>query len=216
MRKKIIEALKTKYKNLGFSDKAFDGVAAYLETVIKEEADIETACNGVEGLLKVFQGEGDSIRTARSAAEKKLQEMEAKIKELTDDKSVPTPPAGGDDTPAWAKALIDANKALAERMNKMDSERTTKSRRQKLDEVIKDLPDYLRKSYNRYALDKFSDDEFENMLTEVTGEVSEAVSSLSAKGAVFNRPAGNGGKGAGASEKATDEEVNAVVSRLNI
>src|SRR5574344_45185 len=82
MKKKILEALKNKYKNLGFSEKAFDGVAAYIEPSVKEDTDIETAIAGVEVLLKAFQGEVDKLRTEKTAAEKAAADLVAKVKEL--------------------------------------------------------------------------------------------------------------------------------------
>ena len=61
MKEKILSALKTKYKNLGFGDKAFDGVAEYLSGNVTEESQIETAIAGVEILLKSFQGDIEKI-----------------------------------------------------------------------------------------------------------------------------------------------------------
>ena len=51
----IKEALSNKYKNLGFDDKAFEGVADFAQTYIKEEADLATFVNGAELMLKGFQ-----------------------------------------------------------------------------------------------------------------------------------------------------------------
>lgn len=59
MKERILAALKIKFKNLGFTDKAFEGVADYLAITVTEEAQIETAISGVEGLLKAFQGDVD-------------------------------------------------------------------------------------------------------------------------------------------------------------
>lgn len=80
MKEKIASALKTKYANLGLSQKAFDGVAAFLEKTITNESDIESAIAGddVSALLKAFQGESDSLRTARQKAEKELEEYKTR------------------------------------------------------------------------------------------------------------------------------------------
>ena len=53
MKDLIFKALKTKYKNLGFSEKAFERVADYLAKAVTDEANIETAIDGVEGILKI-------------------------------------------------------------------------------------------------------------------------------------------------------------------
>lgn len=60
MKTKIFNSLKTKFNNLGFSDKAFEGVATFLAATITEEDQIETAIEGVEPMFKAFQGDADS------------------------------------------------------------------------------------------------------------------------------------------------------------
>jgi hypothetical protein len=44
MKEKIIQALKNRYRNLGLSDKAFEGVATHLEPSITDEANIVVNC----------------------------------------------------------------------------------------------------------------------------------------------------------------------------
>ena len=79
MKGKILVALKTKYKTFGFGDKAFDGVADYLSKTVTEESQIETAISGVEGLLKAFQGDIDTVRNEKSGLQKQLDELKNKI-----------------------------------------------------------------------------------------------------------------------------------------
>ena len=83
MKQLILNALKTKYSHLGLSREALDGVASSIEKTIKTEDEISTAVENIEGLLKVFQSEGDRARTeynalksAKEALDKKLQEIE--------------------------------------------------------------------------------------------------------------------------------------------
>lgn len=78
MKEKILSALKTKYSNLGFSQKAFDGVASYLEKTVSDESQIETAASGVEPLLKVFQAESDRARTEYNALKGELETLKGK------------------------------------------------------------------------------------------------------------------------------------------
>ena len=78
MKEKILSVLKTKYSNLGFSQKAFDGVASYLEKTVSDESQIETAVGGVEPLLKVFQAESDRARTDYNALKGQYDELKAK------------------------------------------------------------------------------------------------------------------------------------------
>jgi hypothetical protein len=104
VKENILTALKTKYKNLGFGDKAFDGVADYLSITVTEESQLETAIGGVEPLLKAFQGDIDKRVT--DAVAKKERELKAAQTPATP----PTPPAQPanqqDEVPAWAKAMM--------------------------------------------------------------------------------------------------------------
>ena len=75
MKEKLLEALKTEYKNLGFGQKAFDGVADYLSKTIEKEEDISNAISGVGGLLKAFQGEVDTVRQEKSELQRKLESL---------------------------------------------------------------------------------------------------------------------------------------------
>lgn len=223
MKQKILASLKNKYKNLGFSEKAFDGVAAYIEPSVKEDTDIETAIAGVEGLLKVFQGEADSIRTAKSTAEKRLAELEAKVKELggappnkEEGKKNPDDTTG-DTTPAWAKAIIDSNKSLSEKIAALEGEKTTTSRKQQLDTIIAQLPEALRKPYSRMPVKDLSNEEFDLLMKDTSAEVDSLVTEIGAKGAVFGKPkTGNNITRQTGQKQATKEETDAVVTMLNL
>lgn len=69
MRNKIKEALKTRAKNLGLDDSAFDGVAAFGETIVKEDAGIEGFVNSdaTLNLLKTYQSVADKARAGAKA-----------------------------------------------------------------------------------------------------------------------------------------------------
>jgi len=95
MKIKILQALKTRYANLGFGDKAFDGVADFLSKTVTKEEDIETATAGVELLLKAFQGDIDKVRTELTQKNKELEELKKK----------PEPQKPDPDEPAWFKTF---------------------------------------------------------------------------------------------------------------
>lgn len=100
MKEKIVAALKTKYSNLGFGAKAFEGVADYLAATVTEESQIETGIAGVENLLKAFQGDVD----------KRVNDAVAKAKAETPKPGDPKPaetPKPGEEMPAWAKTLME-------------------------------------------------------------------------------------------------------------
>lgn len=111
MKEKLIAALKTKYKNLGFGDKAFDGVAEYLSKTVTEENQIETAIAGVEPILKSVQGDIDKVRTEKTELQKKIDELEKRVPKQDPPKN--DPPAGDPNEPTWFKAYREKQEAEA-------------------------------------------------------------------------------------------------------
>lgn len=129
MKGKILVALKTKYKTFGFGDKAFDGVADYLSKTVTEESQIETAISGVEGLLKAFQGDIDTVRNEKSGLQKQLDELKTKIENPNPN---PKPEENKDDVPAWAQALIDSNKSLLTEVSTLKQEKLQATRQEQI------------------------------------------------------------------------------------
>lgn len=122
MKEKILVALKTKYKTFGFGDKAFDGVADYLAKTVTEESQIETAIGGVEGLLKAFQGDIDTVRNEKSGLQRQLDDLKKQI-----EKPNQQPPAGGGGQPDIAKLIADGIaagiKPLSDKLAAFEQER---------------------------------------------------------------------------------------------
>lgn len=92
MKTKIKEALQQKYKNLGLNEEAFDGVAAFGETIGITEDTLANFVEGAKGLLTKAQSDADKARSAKAESQKqidelktKLAEAEAKLKEKGDD-----------------------------------------------------------------------------------------------------------------------------------
>ena len=79
MKTKILNALKTEYVKLGLGDKAFDGVAAFLEKTITKEEDIDGVIKSedTKNLLKAFQGESDSLRNRNAQLERDFNAYKA-------------------------------------------------------------------------------------------------------------------------------------------
>ena len=113
MKAKILNALKTKYANLGLGDKAFDGVASFLEKTITKEEEIEGVITREDTatLLKSIQGETDSLRTKHAQAVKDFEDYK---KLHPDTKPDPKKDEVKDDPnePEWAKKLREQNEAI--------------------------------------------------------------------------------------------------------
>jgi len=217
MKKQILEALKAKF--VGVSEAILNRIADKLAKTVTTEEQVKTAVEAVT-FQQVLESYGDSRateaqQTAVSNYEKKhgLKDGQ-KVDDGSGEDVTKKHPAGGADVPDWAKQLIDSNKQLTERLNKMDGERTTATRRQKFNAVIETLPEDYRKAYGRTPVENLSDADFESLIVEIGKEVE----GINVKSAVFGRPYGNGvvSKSGSSVKEATEEEANAVVSKLNI
>ena len=228
MKEKILAALKAKFQ--GSNANVLNRIAEKLAKTVTTDEQVTTAVAGVtQELIEVMESYGDSRAT--EATQTATQNYETKYG-LKDGKPInnggaaggqqgggttvttTTQPAGGAETvPAWAQQLIESNKTLSERLNKMDGDRTTATRKQQLSAVYQRLPENLRKPYERISVDTLSDDEFTTLVGEVTTEVDGLVQSLGAKGAVFGRPAAHNGGGNNQGDALTKEQEAAIAVR---
>lgn len=107
MKKKIEDALRTEFKELGLSDKTIGRLADYIVSKgsVEKEEDIATAVKGddIKRIAKSIQGEIDGIQKAKKTAEDALEQYKAKHPEKDDDK-VPD----DDKQPDLAKTIADA------------------------------------------------------------------------------------------------------------
>lgn len=220
MKQQILDALKTKFT--GVNANILDRIATQLAKTVTTEDQVATAVEGVtKGFIEVIESYGDSRAT--DATKSAVLNYEEKYN-LKDGKKVkqakttePDEPKKDDDTPAWAKAIIESNKSLSERLDRLDGERIAKSRKTELDDILTKLPASLRKGYSRTPLDG-SEEEWTERRNEIAEEVAQISKETGAKGAVFGRPTNNGvrsGKGS-STQEASDAEAAAVVDKLNI
>ena len=129
MKEKILQKLKLRYKSLGVSDKAFDGVAEYLSKTITEEDNIDAGVESVEPFLKAHQSEVDRERGLASEARKKLEELSKK----SDPKPTKTEDnEGGGQSPVTDKIL----KLLEEQSKEIAQLRGERTQETKLQQKI--------------------------------------------------------------------------------
>lgn len=83
MKQKLLNALKQGYPQLGLSDSAFERVAAFGETFITSDEQIESFVKAAEAMLKAEQSAADKVRTELNAKIKGLEgekaDLEAKL-----------------------------------------------------------------------------------------------------------------------------------------
>ena len=202
MRKEILDALTTKF--VGVNATILGRIADKLAKTVTTSEQVKTAVDGVT-FQQVLESYGDSRATEAAQTAVSNYEKKHGLKDgmKVDDGGAPYPktepapkPAGdADQVPSWAQAIIDSNKSLAERLNKMDGERTTATRKQQLSAIIEKLPENIRKAYERTPVDGLTDEQFNTLVGEITTEVDGIASAIQAKGAVFGRPSVQGGTG---------------------
>lgn len=216
MYEQILNALKTKFQ--GVSDSILGRIATKLAKTVTTAEQVTTAVEGVT-FQSVIESYGDSRAT--EAQQTAIHNYESKYG-LKDGQKIETggqeqktvtvtEEGGSKETPAWAQALIDSNKSLTERLNKMESERTTSSRKQQLMGIVGKLPENLRKPYERTSVDGLTDEQFNTLVTEITTEVDGIANSIQQKGAVFGKPTVQSGGSNGT--ELTKEQQEAIAKR---
>lgn len=205
MRKELLDALKAKFT--GVSEKILGRIADNLAKTTTKSEDVATAVEGVT-FQQILDSYGDSRateaqQTAVTNYEKKHglkdgKKVEEKPK-VEKPKPQETEEKPGEEMPAWAKALVDSNKALTDKLAALEGEKLTNSRKSALDGILKDAPDTIRQRYEKdFARMTFKDDEdFNGWIGEITPDVEKITSDYQAKGGVVGRPKGGaaGGKG---------------------
>lgn len=222
MYKEILEALRTKFN--GVSDAILSKMATKLAKTASTSEEVATAVEGVT-FQQIIDAEADRRATEASATavsnyEKKHHLKDGKVIENNGGgenpkpRPTPAPSEGGNDVPAWAQSLIEANKALTDRLNSIDASRVTANRQEQLSSIIGKLPENLRKPYSRMDVGSLSEEDFSTLLTEVNTEVEGITADLMQKGVVIGQP--KGGSGEQPTSQATAEETKAVADMLNI
>lgn len=224
MKDKLLQALKTKFN--GVNANVLNRIADYLSKTVQTDEEVTTAVEGVtQEYINMIVAYGDSRATESQKTAVQNYENKYGLKDGVKVNQQPTgetkPNSTEQQTDAVAEALqqlIEQNRKLTERLDRMDGERTAASRKSEFESIISRLPDINRKAYERISLETLSDDEFTNLKSEVAGEVDAIMQSEGAKGAVFGTPkTGASRRHQPASVKeATDDEAKAVVDKLHI
>lgn len=131
MKQKLFEALKTKF--VGVDAQILDRIATKKAEGQTDENQITSIVDGIsfQDVLTSYGDfrAGDASKTAVTNYEKKHNLKEGKTIETPQPTPTPQPePPKPDDTPAWAKALIDQNKTLTEKIASIESKSTQEQR----------------------------------------------------------------------------------------
>lgn len=216
MKQTIIDLLKTKFEGVDESilSRIADTKAA---KAVKTEDEANTFVEGVT-LNQLLSSYGDirsteAQRTAVSNYEKKHGLKDGKKVNVEDDHKTLDNEDNNEDMPAWAKAVLESNKKLAEQVATMTAEKHTAARKQRLDAIISKLPERDRRGYARTSFADLSDEDFDTLLEDINNEVEETLKDNQTAGTTFRAPHYRQG-GSPQKNEATKAEVDAVMSHL--
>lgn len=179
MEEQILTALKTKYKNLGFGEKALSGVAAFLAQTVTEENGIEPAVTGAELLLKAFQSDIDArVTSAVSKAKSEQKPEQAPPAEKKPEKK-------DDEVPTWAKGILDRLDAFEKK-----EARTTLVSQAKAKLAEKKIPESFLRGR---SLELQSEAEIDNLVSSIEADYTAFRQDLVNQGVIVNNPQEGGG-----------------------
>lgn len=220
VKQQVFMRLKPKARAFGFNKDELMGVAVNIannlqfeEDALEDEinAEIDKQIDAVIPFLKLAQ------TNANRVIEKTRKEL---LPQEADDEPNKTNPVktetktDPDEMPAWAKALIDSNKALTEKVASMQGEKTLNARQARLEAILKDTGTFGTRTLKSFAKMSFdTDEEFDDFVAEVESDLKSynqerANAGLQTLGAI---PTQGGGK---KEEILTDAEVEAIVASL--
>lgn len=160
MKQKLLNALKQGYPQLGLSDSAFERVAAFGETFITSDEQIESFVKASEAMLKAEQSAADKVRTELNAKIKGLEGEKADLEAKLNGNNNPEPepelkPNTPDIADIVAKAVMAAINPLQEKLTAFETANAQKSAVAALDELrstwdyAKGYPDESADAYER-------------------------------------------------------------------
>lgn len=198
---KVLAAIESKFKGKSITKTFKENLAEKWAAKIDNDTEIDTYIEDREDVILEAVSEAD--RRATDAVKKAKQpdpNPEPKKEEEL--------PA---DTPEWAKALINQNKALEERLTGFESAQQQKSiaERFKTDERLKGIPEFMLK---RAVPSK--EEDFETAVTELASEYSTFAKEAKITTFGNDTPPGAAPGKEGGKKEASKEEIDKIADGL--
>lgn len=168
-----------------------------------------------EKMLDEAKREADRRATEATKTAVENYEKKHNLKDGKPSSSGPTSPpvvepSKAEEAPAWAKAIVESNKALQAKVDALEKGKVTDGRKAVFDKMVAKLPDSLRVAYSRTSYQDLSDDDFEKLKGEIEKEIDDIVKDQKTKGATFSPRASDSGKTLDPDE-ASEEDLGAVM-----
>lgn len=230
-KQQVLLRLKPKVKAFGFNKKELMSVAAKIADNLTSaddasdedvNAEIDTAIDAVLPYLQVSQSFANRVIEENRKKNDDYDDpdgddpSDSTNRQPDSDKKKSKNKEKNDDTPEWAKGLVQTVQTLNDEIAALKGEKVTTTRREKLESLLKDAGTFgtrTLKSFNKMRFE--NDEEFEQFYSEVEEDLESynqerADAGLSSLG----DPPGAGSKKKEKNEVLTDEEVIAIAKGL--
>lgn len=181
----VLLALKPKVKAFGFNQKELKGIAAKIADNLQSDeeaseedvkAEIDSQIDAVLPFLQLGQTQAnrviDSWKKSHSSEtddddddNDEGQSGSSKSKKNKNE---------NDATPEWAKSMLATVQALTDEVTALKAEKSTSSRRARLESLLKDTGTFGERTLKSFAKMKFDDeDEFDEFYSEVESDLKK-------------------------------------------
>lgn len=186
MFEKILAELKTKNSKFGLSNTILEVMATDLAKTVETEDKIADAVAGVEGQMKIYQSFADQNRNLQTEITNLKKSSEGKTEEKKEEKKEgDEKKEGGDQEPAWLKALNEKIDKQNELITSFQAEKAQQTNAQKLQARLDELK--VSKSYLDILPQSPTERTFQN-----DEEIEAYATSLKAKSDAYEQSLANG------------------------
>lgn len=181
----VLLALKPKVRAFGFNQKELKGIAARIADNLQSdeeasEEDVKAEIDSqIEAVLPYLQlGQTQANRVIDSWKKSHSTETDDDNDDDDDDSQSGSKSKKNkkenDATPEWAKSMLETVQALTNEVTALKAEKSTSSRRSKLESLLKGTGTFGDRTLKSFAKMKFEDDdEFEEFYSEVEEDLKK-------------------------------------------
>lgn len=209
---KVIAKLNEKLKGRSVTKEHKAALAKRWADKIETDEDIDSYVD--ERLEDILDASRDADRRATEAANKARQDAADAAAGKTPKTDTSADPEPDPTMPAWAKQLLEQNRALQEKISGFEqaSTRQTIEQRFKADERLKGIPEQLLKGRIPQ-----SEDQLEAAIEEAKADFAPYLKAIHAENFGGDSPSGTRQpEGGSKTKQATDAELDAVMANLPI
>lgn len=211
MKERILQALKPKVLQYGFSSASIDSFADQIAQNIEEDAGDEAINASIDAVIPFFRlSQSEITRIVNSRV--KDEPTPPKVDETAEGRVEEEEAEPTDKLDKMAQLIEKLN----DRIDTLTQSEVTKTRKQKYQEKISGLPEAIRKSMERkFERMTFKDDsDFEAFLEEEAAEIPELVKLEAEERLASSGRPRIGGRTS--NKQASDKEVENIIKQLNI